>query len=233
MRAAVIGAGGGIGAALVARLVAEARFDAVYALARRLPTIAGAEPGLIDIEDAGSIAAAAATIGAPLDLLLIATGVLHEEGHRPERSLRELDAAWLARTYAINAIGPALVLRHFAPLLPREGRGVLAALAARVGSVSDNRAGGWYGYRAAKAALNMVIRCAAIEIARSRPEAVCVGLHPGTVDTRLSKPFQANVRAEKLFTPEQSAGYLLNVLDTLGPGDSGRCFAWDGQEIMP
>lgn len=235
MRAAVIGAGGGIGAALVSRIAADGRFEAVYALSRRAATTreGAVIPMPIDVGEEAGIAAAAQAIGGSLDLVVIATGMLHEGGRGPERALQELDAGWLARSFAVNTIGPALVLRFFAPLLPRGGRSVMAALSARVGSISDNRTGGWYGYRASKAALNMVVRCAAIEIGRTRPEAVCVALHPGTVSTPLSRPFQARVPPESLFEPAFAADRLLAVLDGLTPAQSGRCFAWDGAEIAP
>ena len=123
--------------------------------------------------------------------------------------------------------------KYFAPLLAKDRRTVVAALSARVGSISDNRSGGWYGYRASKAALNMIVKSAAIELRRSRPQAICVALHPGTVDTALSKPFQARVPAEKLFAAQYSADQLLAVLVDLGPGDSGAIFAWDGARIQP
>lgn len=235
MRAAVIGAGGGIGGALVSRIAADKRFEAVYALSRRPGSAreGAVVPMPIDVGEEAGIAAAAQAIGGPLDLLVIATGMLHEGGRGPERALRELDAGWLARSFAVNTIGPALVLRFFVPLLPRAGRSVVAALSARVGSISDNRTGGWYGYRASKAALNMVVRCTAIEIGRTRPEAVCVALHPGTVATPLSRPFQAGVPPEKLFEPAFAADRLLAVLEGLTPAQSGRCFAWDGAEIAP
>ena len=234
MRAAIVGANGAIGRALVAHMAADARFEVVHALSRVPGEQAGpVRSGVIDIADPESIAAAAEAVGNPLDLVVIATGLLHEPDRGPERSLKDLDPEWLARSFTINAIGPALVLRHFVPLLPRRGRSVIAALSARVGSISDNRAGGWYGYRSAKAALNMIIRCTAIEIARSRPEAICVGLHPGTVDSGLSRPFQANVPAERLFTPAHAAECLFVVLEGLGPEASGRCYAWDGTEVMP
>lgn len=161
----------------------------------------------------------------------MATGVLHEEERRPERALRDLDPVWLARAFQINSIGPALVIKHFAPLLPRDRRGVLAALSARVGSISDNGKGGWYGYRASKAALNMIVRCAAIELARSRPKALCIGFHPGTVATRLSAPFAGT--PQRLFTPGEAAAYMLDVIEQLPATASGGCYAWDGTEVPP
>ncbi len=222
--AAVIGASGGIGAALVEALTA--RGMDVHAFSRT-----GTIP--LDVTDEASIAAAAATLPHPPALVICATGVLHDGVTMPERSLKELDATRLARMFAVNTIGPALVLKHFAPLLPRDRSSAIAVLSARVGSIGDNRTGGWYGYRASKAALNMMVRCAAIELSRSRPQAVCVGLHPGTVATSLSGPFQSRVAPGRLFTPADSAGKLLAVLDGLGPSDSGGCFGWDGARIEP
>ena len=235
-RAVVIGSGGGIGAALVRRLCERGGYDEVHALSRHVPGVRQdgvIRHGRIDIADAGGSAVSAAELGTPLDLVIIATGLLHESGRRPERSLSELDADWLARSFQVNAIGPALVLRYFTPLLASDRRTVFAALSARVGSISDNRLGGWYGYRASKAALNMIVRTGAIELARTRPRALCVGLHPGTVDTSLSGPFQRGVPADGLFTPDFSAARLLQVLDSLDVSETGKCFAWDGQEIEP
>lgn len=226
--AIIIGASGGIGAALAATLAEEASYDRVLVFARSFPS-----PDHLDLTDEPSIAAAAARAaeGPPPELIVIATGLLHEDGRGPEKAFRELDPAWLARSYAVNAIGPALVLKHFLPLLPRTGAPVLATLSARVGSISDNRLGGWHGYRAAKAALNMLVRNAAIEAARTNSRAIVVGLHPGTVDTQLSKPFQGNVAPGSLFTPDRAANQLLDVIDGLKPKDSGKLFAWDGEEI--
>ena len=133
--------------------------------------------------------------------------------------------------FAVNAIGPALVAKHFLPLLPRHGRSVFASISARVGSIEDNRLGGWYSYRASKAALNMLLKTYSIELKRRAPSAICVGLHPGTVDTALSKPFQGGVAPGKLFSPTQSAAYLLRVIDGLTPADNGAVFAWDGSQI--
>jgi NAD(P)-dependent dehydrogenase (short-subunit alcohol dehydrogenase family) len=159
--------------------------------------------------------------------------MLHDDAAGPERALRDLDADRLAHLFAINTIGPALALKHFAPLLAKDVPATIACISARVGSIADNRLGGWYGYRASKAALNQIVRTAAIELARTRPQAMCVALHPGTVDTGLSKPFKRGVPAEKLFTPAYSADRLLAVLDGLAPAQSGRIFAWDGAEITP
>ncbi len=228
--AVVVGAGGGIGRALVSALRPRG-YEMVHALSRAPD--GDEHAGAIDVTREDSVRDAAAAITGPVELVIVATGMLHEDGHGPERAVRDLDPDRLARIFAVNTIGPALVLKHFAPLLVRDRPSVFAALSARVGSITDNRSGGWYGYRASKAALNMIVRTAAIELARSRPQAVCVGLHPGTVDTGLSKPFQARVPAEQLFTPERSAGHLLDVIAGLTPAESGRCFGWDGGEILP
>lgn len=243
--AVVIGASGGLGHALVEALLGRADVSTVLALSRPRagPERAGGpssaprlQHGEIDVTDEPSIAAAAARARtlAPVRLVIVATGLLHApDGLRPEKSLSALDPGRLARLFAVNATGPALVAKHFLPAMPREGRSVFAAISARVGSISDNRLGGWYGYRASKAALNQLLRTAAIEWARTARDGVCVGLHPGTVDTPLSAPFQANVAAGGLLAPAQSAAALLAVLDRLGPADSGRVFAWDGREVPP
>ncbi len=215
-RALVVGASGGIGAAFVAALTAAGA--EVHCLSH----------GELDLEDEATIAAAAARIAAPLDLVIVATGWL---GVTPEKAMRDLNAATLARYFAVNATGPALVAKHFLPLLAKGRPARFAALSARVGSIADNRLGGWYGYRASKAALNQLIRTLAIELARTRPQAICVGLHPGTVDTGLSAPFQRGV--PELFTPEHSAAAMLDVLARLTPADSGNCYAWDGSCIAP
>lgn len=221
--AVVIGASGGIGAALAARLATDARVARVHGFSR-------AGPMALDLTDEASIAAAAQGVTAPR-LVIVATGVLQDAAMTPEKRLADLDPARLARSFQVNAIGPALALKHFAPRLPREGKAVLAVITARVGSISDNRLGGWYGYRAAKAAANQFVRTAAIELAARRKDAICVALHPGTVDTPLSAPFQKGVPAERLFTPDFAAERLLAVIDALSPAASGGFFAWDGKAI--
>ena len=226
--AIIIGASGGIGAALVETLRDEDEYQ-VTALARSFEGDAH-----IDITDEASVAAAAERC-APMkpELIILATGLLHEGERGPEKALRDLDGDWLARTFAVNAIGPALVAKHFLPIMKDSGITRFAALSARVGSVSDNRLGGWYGYRASKAALNQMIRTLAIEWRRKNERSIVVGLHPGTVDTALAEPFQGNVPEGKLFSADRAAVQLLDVLDDLKPGDSGRIFAWDGEEIAP
>ena len=224
-KAVVIGASGGIGAAL-----ADALAEEDVAVTRLARSASGAAH--IDLTDEASIAAAAAAVGSP-DLVVVATGLLHEgEGGRgPEKAIADLDPDWLARQFAVNAIGPALVAKHFLPVMPRTGRSVFAVLSARIGSITDNRLGGWYGYRASKAALNQLVRTLAVEERRRNDRAIVVGLHPGTVDTPLSQPFQQFSRDR--FTPDRAAVQLLDVLDGLKPPQSGRLFAWDGEEIAP
>ena len=192
-----------------------------------------AGPDHLDLTDEASIATAAASLTTPPTLVIVATGLLHAVAQRPEKSMAELDPVALARQFAINAIGPALVAKHFLPAQPRAGRTVFAVLSARVGSITDNRLGGWYGYRASKAALNQLVRTLAVEQRRRNDRSIVVALHPGTVDTALSRPFQAGVAADQLFTPTRAAVQLLDVLDGLRPVDSGRLFAWDGTEIAP
>jgi NAD(P)-dependent dehydrogenase (short-subunit alcohol dehydrogenase family) len=226
LRALVFGAGGGLGAAFAAELGAHPRVAAVHAAAR-----SAAPPWAFDLKDEASIEAVAKAAAAegPLDLVLVATGVLHGRALRPEKTWRSLDAAALAEAFAINATGPALIAKHTLGLLRRDAKSAFACLSARVGSIEDNRLGGWHAYRASKAALNMLVRSFAVELHQRNPGALCVALHPGTVDTRLSQPFQGGVDPAKLFTPTRSARALLGVLDRLTPADSGRLFAWDGQ----
>ena len=235
MRAVVIGASGGIGAALVSQLSEHARIEQVYALSRAGRSFeAGVKMLKLDLEDEASISDAAKDIaqdGAP-DVVIITTGILSDKaGLAPEKSYRQQSKDAFEKVFRINTIGPALVAKHFLPIMPRKGRAVFAAVSARVGSISDNWIGGWHAYRASKAALNMLIRNYAIEQARRNEDFIAVGLHPGTVDTDLSKPFQSGVPEKQLFTADQSAAYLLGVIDGLQPSDSGKVFDWAGKEI--
>jgi len=232
----VIGASGGIGRAFVEILAGDARVRQVHAFCRT-PGDWGDSKVVsqrLDLADEGSIeaAAAAASSAAPLDLVIVATGILHRDDRiRPEKAMREIDAGSLAEVLAVNSIGPSLVAKHFLPTLRRDYKAVFAALSARVGSIGDNRLGGWTAYRMSKAALNMLVRTMAIEQARTAPDSVVVALHPGTVDTPLSKPFTKQVPESQLFTPARSATKLLGVLDALSSGQTGGFFAYDGSQI--
>ncbi len=233
--AIVIGASGGIGAALVSALLAEQSFATVFAMSR---TVTGGDTQRLrhvplDVTDEASIERAVRHVTGTLRLVIVATGLLQSRIVVPEKTYRALDAAALLESYRVNVVGPALVARHLLPRLHPSGRSVFAALSARVGSIGDNRSGGWHAYRASKAALNMIIRNLAIETARRAPDTLCVGLHPGTVDTPLSRPFQRNVAPGRLFTPAYAASCLLSVLDGLTQADNGAVLAWDGSTVPP
>jgi NAD(P)-dependent dehydrogenase (short-subunit alcohol dehydrogenase family) len=234
----VVGATGGIGGALLAE--AEQRFPDAALVGWARQAVASAPPRAVidrvDITDEASIAAAVSRLET-VDLVIIATGVLQREADgarpalRPEKTFRALDAARMAESFAINTIAPALIAKHVLAKFPRDRRAVFAALSARVGSIADNRLGGWYSYRASKAALNQLLRTLSIELAMRTPKTICVGLHPGTVDTGLSKPFQANVTADKLFAPQVSARHLFDVIDGLTPAQSGGVYDWAGLRV--
>lgn len=215
--ALVIGHTGGIGRALADALAA--RGAAVTGLSRR--------DGL-DLRDPAGVERALGALAGPFDAILVATGILAPPGRAPEKALREVDGAAMAEVMAVNAVGPALVLRHAPRLLPRRGRSVLGVLSARVGSIGDNDLGGWHGYRASKAALNMILRGAAIELRRTHPDAVAAALHPGTVDTPFTAAYSPPYA--KLAPPE-AARRLLAVLDALAPADSGGFRDHEGRAI--
>jgi NAD(P)-dependent dehydrogenase (short-subunit alcohol dehydrogenase family) len=218
-RALIIGASGGIGGAVARTL--SARGVAVSTLSRSADGF--------DITDESRVSAALSALEPGFDLILVATGALVIDGAGPEKTLRALTAQAMADQFALNCIGPALVLKHAVRLLPRKGRSVFAALSARVGSIGDNALGGWYSYRAAKAALNQVVHTGAIELARSHPQAICVALHPGTVATALTA---AHAGGHATVTPDQAAQNLLGVIDWLTPAETGLFFDWKGERIV-
>ena len=220
--ALVIGASGAIGAALLQHLAADGRCALAIGLQRQSQPV-------IDFNDEPSIALAAAALSpqGPFHLVINAAGLLHSEGVMPEKKLGDLGYAQLEATFRANTFGPALVLRHFSPLLDRQ-RAVLAMISAKVGSIGDNRLGGWYSYRASKAALNMLVKTAAIELRRSQPQAVLVALHPGTVASKLSRPFKGEQIGR---APDVAAAEMLRLLEGLGPADSGAFVAYDGQRL--
>ena len=217
MRALVIGASGGIGGALVAALGARGE---VVGLSRR-------QDGL-EVTDEASVAAVLGRLEGVFDLVIVATGALQVAGARPEKSLRALDGAVMAAQFAVNAIGPALLIKHLVRLLPKDRVARVGVLSARVGSIGDNAFGGWYSYRAAKAALNQLVHTASIEVARSHPQAVLVALHPGTVATGLTAD---HAGGHATVSPEVAAGNLLAVLGALNPAETGGFFDWTGAAV--
>ena len=225
---AILGASGAIGSAFKKLLFNKYPNSSLFAFSRN-------GEYQIDYKSEESIAEAVeiATKEKLLDLVIVANGILHDGELIPEKSLQDLSAEKFNRIFEVNTITPALIAKYFLPKLNKKQVSIFAVLSARVGSISDNHLGGWYAYRASKSALNMIIKNAAIEVGRSNKKAIIVGLHPGTVDSILSKPFQDNVPNGKLFTPEYSAGKLLEVLDNLSPENTGKCFAWNSEEISP
>tara|TARA_B100000780_G_scaffold269848_1_gene229049 strand:+ start:2988 stop:3722 length:735 start_codon:yes stop_codon:yes gene_type:complete len=233
--AVVIGASGGIGQAIVAELCAVPAVARIHCFTRGGLKIQHEKvvSRAIDLESEDSIEQAAQDITDKVRLIIIASGFLHDADIRPEKSLKDIDLKNLETNFKINCFGPALIFKHFLPKLPRDGKSVVAALSARVGSISDNRLGGWYSYRASKAALNMMIKTSSIEMSRKWKHAIVIGLHPGTVNTPLSEPFQNNVPDEKLFDAQDAAQYLLRVIDRASVADTGLIFDWQGRVIDP
>ncbi len=241
----VQGASRGIGLAMLRQLLARHADGRVVATCRQpdqaeaLQALAAGSGGRVrvialELTDEASISAAAersAEFIDELQLILNVGGFLHRPGQMPERRLAEVESANLIASFAVNAAGPLLVAKHFQRFLPRTGRAVFASLSARVGSIGDNRLGGWYAYRGAKAAQNMFTRCLSVELVRRHRGLICVALHPGTVDTELSRPFQARVAEEKLFSVARAASQLLDVIAALTVEDNGAFIAWDGQRV--
>jgi NAD(P)-dependent dehydrogenase (short-subunit alcohol dehydrogenase family) len=220
--ALVIGASGGIGSAVARQLEMDGNCRKVVRLSRR-------EDGL-DLTDEDSILRAAEALKTEeFDLIFCATGALTIDGVGPEKSIRQISQASMMAQFAVNAVGPALVLKHFVPLLAKKRRVIFALLSARVGSIGDNALGGWISYRSSKAALNQIVHTAAIEIFRMNPSSLIVAVHPGTVSTSLSEPFSSgHARSE----PDEAASRILRMLDGLKPGDTGKFYAYDGTSIL-
>lgn len=246
IKVVIIGASRGIGLAMVRALLADQTVDQLFATTRlpaddgELSLLGQGSDGRLvvldmDVTLEASVSKAVLAISAKVprvDLIINCAGILHDgAAMQPEKRLAEVNPENLQRSFSINAIGPLLVGKHFQRLLDKEARAVFATLSARVGSIGDNRLGGWYAYRISKAAQNMVTKNLSIELRRRARGVICVALHPGTVDTGLSGPFQKNVPEGRLFSPERAARQLFDVIDGLGPDDNGGFFAWDGQPI--
>ncbi|MDY6782995.1 MAG: SDR family NAD(P)-dependent oxidoreductase [Cyanobacteriota bacterium] len=241
----IVGASGGIGGAFVRQLLADNSIATVCATYRRresastLLTLENQYPDKLtcfplDTTQEEQIVEVVQKLSASIEklhLVINCVGILHEGELQPEKSLRQLNAEHLLRYFQVNSIGTALLAKHLLPLLRHGDRSIFAAISAKIGSIGDNRLGGWYGYRASKAALNMLLRTIAIEYRRKTPRTIVTALHPGTTDTQLSEPFQKNVPAEKLFSVERCATQLLAVIDGLEENQSGQFFSWDGQPL--
>ena len=235
---AIIGSSGAIGNAVAEILLDDDGVEAIYRFSRndsnensdRVKNL------FIDIEDEESIKDCIKNLSKDIkfDLVFVATGILHNDNDIfPEKSIRDISQSKLEKVLLVNTIGPALVGKYFIPYLRKDSKSIFAFLSARVGSISDNKLGGWYSYRASKTALNQIIKNFSIEVRRSNPNAIFIGLQPGTVKSFLSKPFEKNVRPGNLFTPEYSATKMLEVIDNLSLEDTGKIYAWDGEEIQP
>lgn len=235
-RIVIIGASGSIGSAFVNYYSNKVDVKKIYCFSRTDQTHSSEKVTnkKIDIEDEESIKNAAIEIGDnKIDLVIVATGLLHTEIFGPEKSIKEIDLKTFKKIFSVNAFGPALIGKHFLPLLSKNSRSVLAFLSARVGSISENKIGGWYSYRSSKAALNQLIKNFSIEAKRIKPNAIILGLQPGTVDSNLSKPFKKNVNKENLFSPDYSVKMLADVIEETSVEDSGELLAWDGSNIKP
>lgn len=238
--ALIVGAGKGIGLEFVRQFLQTHRCDRVYATYRNpnseLFSLSDSrlQPLPMDITEEAQIERAIATVkteSPALHYVINCVGILHEDTIQPEKRLQHLNADQLMRYFQVNSIGAALLGKHIQPLLKHRDRSIFATISAKVGSIGDNHLGGWYGYRASKAALNMFMRTTAIEYKRTCPGAIVVTLHPGTTDTDLSKPFQRNVPSEKLFSVDRTVRQLIAVLDQLQESDSGEFFSWDGTRL--
>lgn len=243
--ALIVGASQGIGLGFVKRLLQDDRIAKVYATYRQLESaselidLTSEHPERLiclsmDITDELQISECIQQLRSQINklhLVINCVGLLHDDTLQPEKSLRQINSENLLRYFQINSIGAVLLAKHLLPLFRHQERSVFATISAKLGSIGDNQLGGWYGYRASKAALNMLIRTTAIEYSRSCPKTLVVTLHPGTTDTRLSRPFQANVPAEKLFSVERTVTQLLTVIEQLQEGDSGQFFSWDGSRL--
>lgn len=239
----VVGASQGIGLGFVRHLLRDDLVGQVYATHRNpaseLATLSVQYPNrlssiLMDITDEAQISQGIAQIQcqiSKLHLVLYCVGFLHAGNIQPEKSLGQIRAEHLLRYFQVNSFGAALLAKHLLPLVKHRDRSVFASISAKVGSIGDNQLGGWYGYRASKAALNMFMRTTAIEYSRKSPQTLVVMLHPGTTDTRLSRPFQQHVPPDKLFPVEQSVTQLLAVIEGLKSDDSGEFFSWDGSRL--
>jgi NAD(P)-dependent dehydrogenase (short-subunit alcohol dehydrogenase family) len=233
---AIIGSSGAIGRAFLDAYIADKDISNIYSISRT--EVKSNDKRIIhiniDVTDEVSVKAAASKIEENrLDRLIVATGVLHTKSFGPEKSIKDIKIENFVKIFSVNTFGPALIGKHFLPLMTKDQKSIVAFLSARVGSISANKLGGWYAYRASKSALNQIIKNFSIEAKRTNSSGIIIGLQPGTVKSKLSEPFQKNVKKGKLFLPEDSVDSLVKVIENVMQNDSGKIFDWEGEEIAP
>ena len=233
---AIIGSSGAIGRAFLDAYIADKEISNIYSISRT--EVESNDERIIhiniDVTDEVSVKAAASQIGENrLDKLIVATGILHTELFGPEKSIKDIKIENFVKIFSVNAFGPALIGKYFLPLMKKDKKSIAAFLSARVGSISENKLGGWYAYRASKSALNQIIKNFSIEAKRTNPTGIIIGLQPGTVKSKLSEPFQKNVKKGKLLLPKDSVKSLIRVIESVMQNDSGKIFDWKGEEIGP
>ena len=233
---AIIGSSGAIGRAFLDAYIADKEISNIYSISRT--EVESNDKRIIhiniDVTDEVSVKAAASQIGENrLDKLIVATGILHTELFGPEKSIKDIKIENFVKIFSVNAFGPALIGKYFLPLMKKDKKSIAAFLSARVGSISENKLGGWYAYRASKSALNQIIKNFSIEAKRTNPTGIIIGLQPGTVKSKLSEPFQKNVKKGKLLLPKDSVKSLIRVIENVMQNDSGKIFDWKGEEIGP
>ena len=235
-KVAVIGSSGAIGRAFVDHYINDLSINSIFSFSRSSIGIDNnkVKHFSIDIENESSIQNAAKSVEEiNFDEIIIASGLLHTNEFGPEKSIKDLKADNILKVLNVNTVGPAIIGKYFLPLLNKDNKSVMAFLSARVGSISENKLGGWYAYRASKSALNQVIKTFSIELKRTNPKAIIIGLQPGTVDSELSAPFKRSVSNNKLFTAEYSVSQLLEVIERADESSSGNLISWDGEIISP
>jgi NAD(P)-dependent dehydrogenase (short-subunit alcohol dehydrogenase family) len=233
---AIIGSSGAIGRAFLDAYIADKNISNIYSISRT--EVKSNDRRIIhiniDVTDEVSVKAAASKIEENrLDRLIVATGVLHTKSFGPEKSIKDIKIENFVKIFSVNTFGPALIGKYFLPLMTKDQKSIVAFLSARVGSISENKLGGWYAYRASKSALNQIIKNFSIEAKRTNSSGIIIGLQPGTVKSKLSEPFQKNVKKGKLFLPEDSVDSLIKVIENVMQNDSGKIFDWEGEEIAP
>ena len=230
-KVAIIGASGGIGSTISRQIRAMERENTIIEIVRQKAKKNQFEMDMLDEHSVAQCAEEIKKQYGSLDVVLNTTGLLHTSNNSPERTYREINLDYLQEIFQVNTFIPFLVCKYFAPLLTKESASIIAFMSARLGSMSDNRLGGWYSYRSSKTALNMLIKTLSIELSYSNKNAICVGLHPGTVDTQLSSPFTQKIKNSRVFTKEEAAEYLIKALNNIDHNDTGNIIDWRGETV--